>query len=388
MSDRWHDLTNVVVEKHCFSLPPQSIHSLRQPTSVPKIITDVPHYLSFLVGEVGVVTTTPLRTSASAVVPVLSYPTNVTAFSDAVYCAAPVSLSVWVLLLPGPPYVPPNMMKSTPISLSVLVGGGVGFFTWTPLRTYNSSPPLSLSVLVGGGVGVDTWAPSRTPDYSISVRPGGEGWCCYQVPLTHPQLRRGFRSTCEIQLTLRIPTQMSSVGSPATDSRLYRHDLCCNRNTAAQPIQIEEKDFSMNAFIVQQKEIYLRLRVVVVSITMPLAVPNVGVPNLSMDYPQASRHELRCRRLPLLFLILRLFLIKIPPLSSACACAKSNWRCRVSLCLCLRREFTAITCTLPLSEVHSRGLIQWGWVYRKCVCVVCSVLGLRTRKACPNYEVV
>ena len=73
---------------------------------------------------------------------------------------------------------------------------------------------------------------------------------------------------------------MSSVRFPANDSRLSRHDSCYDRNTVALPIQIEEKSLSMNAFIVQQKERYLRPRVIVVSITMPLAAPNGGIPAL------------------------------------------------------------------------------------------------------------
>ena len=53
-------------------------------------------------GGVGVVTTTPLRTFASAVVPVLSPPTNLTTSSDTASCAAPVVLSIQVI----PVYVP------------------------------------------------------------------------------------------------------------------------------------------------------------------------------------------------------------------------------------------------------------------------------------------
>ena len=78
---------------------------------------------------------------------------------------------------------------------------------------------------------------------------------------------------------------MSFVGSLANDSRLSCHDSCCDRNTAARPIQIEEKALSMNSFIAQRKERYLRLRVIAVSITMPLTAPNGGIPILSMGYP-------------------------------------------------------------------------------------------------------
>ena len=70
---------------------------------------------------------------------------------------------------------------------------------------------------------------------------------------------------------------MSSVGSPATNSRLSCHDSCYDRNTAVRPIQIEENTLSMNAFIVQQKEIYIRPCVIVVSITIPIAAPNGGI---------------------------------------------------------------------------------------------------------------
>ena len=73
---------------------------------------------------------------------------------------------------------------------------------------------------------------------------------------------------------------MSSVGSPANNSCLSRHDSCYDRNTAVRPIQIEENALSMNAFIVQQMKRYLRPRVIVVSITMPLAAPNGGIPAL------------------------------------------------------------------------------------------------------------
>ena len=38
---------------------------------------------------------------------------------------------------------------------------------------------------------------------------------------------------------------------------------------------------------------YLIPHVIVVSITMPLAATNGGVPRISLDYPRALRHELR-----------------------------------------------------------------------------------------------
>ena len=59
----------------------------------------------------------------------------------------------------------------------------------------------------------------------------------------HSRLHHGFRYAHEIQLNPRIPTQTSSVGSPATNSRLSRHDLCCNRNTPTRPIKIEERPY-------------------------------------------------------------------------------------------------------------------------------------------------
>ena len=95
----------------------------------------------------------------------------------------------------------------------------------------------------------------------------------------------------------------------STDSHSYRHDFCYNRNTTARLIQIEEKALSINSFIVQRKERYLRPRVIVVSITITLAAPNGGVTSLSLDYLQVLRHELRYSRVTFLFLILQFFLI-------------------------------------------------------------------------------
>ena len=201
-----------------------------------------------------------LPTSASIVSPILS-PTNLTASSDSVSCTAPVSISVWVL----PSCSPPTLQTSAPPYLSVLVGGG-WFCYLFPLMHLQLRRP-AVSVRPGGG-GVDTRTPSRTPDFSVSVCPGGEGWCCDQLPLAHPRILRGFRSALEIQLTPQIPTQMSSVGSPATGLRSSRHDFFCDRNTAAHPIQIEEKSLIKNALIVRRKERYIRPRVIVVSVTM------------------------------------------------------------------------------------------------------------------------
>ena len=58
-------------------------------------------------------------TSASTFIPVLSF-NNVAASSDTASCAAPVSLSIWVL----PPHSPPTPLTAALLSLSVLVGGG------------------------------------------------------------------------------------------------------------------------------------------------------------------------------------------------------------------------------------------------------------------------
>ena len=141
-------------------------------------------------------------------------------------------------------------------------------------------------------------------------------WCCDQVPLAHSRLRRGFRSACESQLTLRITTRIPSVGSPATNSLLSHHGFCCGRNTAVRTIQIEEKALSMNVIILQHKERYLRYRIIIVSITILLAATNGCITGLSMDYLRASLHEICCIRVPSLLLILQFFLINISPLSS------------------------------------------------------------------------
>ena len=217
-----------------------------------------------------------------------------------------------VVLLPGAPRAPPTPLTAAPLYLSLLVGRG-GFFTWSPSCTSNSADPLSLSILVGE-FGVDTWTLLRTPDSAFSLCSGEEGCCCDQAPLAHPQLYCGFCSAREIQLTPHITTQISSVGYPATDLRSSCQYLCYNRNTTAQPIQIEERALSMNSFIVQRKDRYLIPCVIIVSITMLLAAPNGGVPSLSMDYPKASRHELCCSRLPFLFLILKFFPVNIFPI--------------------------------------------------------------------------
>ena len=125
---------------------------------------------------------------------------------------------------------------------------------------------MFMSVLVGV-VFVDTWSHSHTPTLlSLSVLVGRNGFD--QAPFAHPQLRRIPRSAHESQLTPRITNQMSSVRSPATDLRYFRHYFFCNRNATAWPIQIEEKALSINSSIVQRKERYFRPRVITVSITM------------------------------------------------------------------------------------------------------------------------
>ena len=55
------------------------------------------------------------------------------------------------------------------------------------------------------------------------------------------------------------------------------------------------------------------------------------------------------------------------PLSSACACAKSNWLCRVSLSLSSYRfKSPQSHVYFPPHEVCDQGLCQWGRV--KCQC--------------------
>ena len=141
-------------------------------------------------------------------------------------------------MLPGPPHAPPTPPYRC-ICLSWL-----GELLLIPGPPHAPPTMLFLSVLVG--------------------RDGFD-----QAVLTHPRLIRGSCSACEIQLTPRIPTQMYFVGSPATDLRLSCHDFCCNRNTIMWKIQIEEKSSSINPFIGQLKNRYIRSCVIVVSITMP-----------------------------------------------------------------------------------------------------------------------
>ena len=67
------------------------------------------------------------------------------------------------MLLPGPPCAPPTLLTTTLLSMSVLVGGVCGFFTWAPLCTSESTTPLSLSVLVGGGLVLIPGPPCAPP---------------------------------------------------------------------------------------------------------------------------------------------------------------------------------------------------------------------------------
>ena len=97
----------------------------------------------------------------------------------------------------------------------------------------------------------------------------------------------------------------------STNSHLSCNYFFCDRNTTASLNQIEENTLSIYSFIVQKKEIYLRPRVIASSpqFRSPLVTTNSGVTSLSLDYPQASRHEICCKRIPFLFLILKFCLI-------------------------------------------------------------------------------
>ena len=70
-------------------------------------------------GRVGVVTTTPLRNSASAIVPVMSSSTNVNDSSDIPSYTAPVGLSIRVLPV-AIPFIPvPLSLVGSPIAAPV-----------------------------------------------------------------------------------------------------------------------------------------------------------------------------------------------------------------------------------------------------------------------------
>ena len=105
-------------------------------------------------------------TSASTFSPVLSF-TNMAAFSNTASCAAPVSLSVWVL----PPRATPTPRTAALLSLSILVGGG--WFCYLVPLTHHRLHRLAIYVYLMGGGGVDTWSPSRSPDFSVYVFPAG-----------------------------------------------------------------------------------------------------------------------------------------------------------------------------------------------------------------------
>ena len=109
----------VIVYKHCFPHPPnQSALYADLPPS--RQLWMPPHSLYlFWWGGVGVVTTTPSRTSASAVIPVLSYPSNLNVSPDTTSCAALVSLSVWVLPVSVPSVPVPVYSIRSPIAAYV-----------------------------------------------------------------------------------------------------------------------------------------------------------------------------------------------------------------------------------------------------------------------------
>ena len=79
----------------------------------------------------------------------------------------------------------PPRSPQFPLRCHVRPGGGVVFFTWSPLCTSSSVDPLSLYALVGM-VGVDRWGPLHPPDSVVALCPRWEGCCCNQVPLAHP----------------------------------------------------------------------------------------------------------------------------------------------------------------------------------------------------------
>ena len=92
---------------------------------------------------------------------------------------------------------------------------------------------------------------------------------------------------------------------------------------------------------------------------MPLAYPNGGVPSLSLDYLQALRHELRFRRVPFLFLILRLFLIiaHVPSITDTEGSTSLS-------------AYRGKSPQLHVSFLHfkgsGRGLYRLGQIQRKC----------------------
>ena len=147
-----------------------------------------------------------------------------------------------------------------------MVGGGGWVCYLVPLAHLRLWRPAVSVCSVWGGLLLIP-GPPHSPQtlFSLYVLVGSNGFD--QSPFAHPQLRRGPCSARKSQLTPQIPTRLSSVGSPATDSGSPRNDFCCGRNTTK--IQIEGKDLSINSFIVQRKERYLIPRVIVISITIP-----------------------------------------------------------------------------------------------------------------------
>ena len=78
----------------------------------------------------------------------------------------------------------PTPLTAAPLSLSVLVGGLVGFVTWSPSRTSDSAVPLYLSVLVGGWLLIPGNPHAPPTMLSLSVLVGRDGFD--QAPLAHP----------------------------------------------------------------------------------------------------------------------------------------------------------------------------------------------------------
>ena len=101
-------------------------------------------------------------TCASTFSPLLSF-TNMAASSDTTSCVAPVSLYVWVL----PPCASATPLIAALLSLSVLMGGRVGFVTWAPSCTTDSLASRSRSLC--WGVLVLIPGPPRGPPTCLSM---------------------------------------------------------------------------------------------------------------------------------------------------------------------------------------------------------------------------
>ena len=96
------------------------------------------------------------------------------------------------------------------------------FLLWAPMAGHTEvSPPPSIHRPVYADL-----PPSRLfcplPQVFCPSWWGG-GWCLNHCPLAHCCLRHYVRLCRDIELTPRITTRMSSVGSLATDSRSSRH---------------------------------------------------------------------------------------------------------------------------------------------------------------------